>query len=222
MGLTKRERLICYVIGLASPVGFFVFIRLLPNGLTASDSGVLVRQIAIIAIPILWLIWLVRRSPLSANDLGLRRIRWGDPAWGLVAAFANITVGVLTAMALARWGGGEVQNKAVIGSLSSRPTGLIVMLVIGAAISEEVIFRATLISAIKAASGSVVLAGFVSTAVFALFHVSYGLAKLPITFFSSAVFAILFVRCRSLPACIIAHAMIDVIGLAGVLMHTHA
>lgn len=220
MGLTKRERLICYVIGLASPVAFFAFIRLLPNGLTASDSGVLVRQIAIIAISILWLIWLVRRSPLSANDLGLRRIRWGDPAWGLVAAFANITVGVLTAMALARWGF-EVQNKAVIGSLSSRPTGLIVMLVIGAAISEEAIFRATMISAIRAASGSVVLAVFVSTAVFALFHISYGLAKLPIAFFSSAVFAILFVRCRSLPACIFAHAMIDFIGLAGVLMHTN-
>lgn len=68
MDLTKRERLICYVIGIASPVAFFALIRLLPNGLTASDSGVLVRQIAIIVIPILWLIWLVRRSPLSAKS----------------------------------------------------------------------------------------------------------------------------------------------------------
>lgn len=73
MEAATRERVICGAICLASPIAFYALIRLLPNVLTTSDGGVLVRQIALLVIPVAWLVWLAMRSPLSSEALGLSR-----------------------------------------------------------------------------------------------------------------------------------------------------
>lgn len=142
-----RNRMICWAIGLGSPVGLYLLIKLLPNGLTASDVQVLVRQGALITIPIFWLAWLATRSPLSPTAIGLAQPRWSDLGWGAGGALVGIALAVATSMVLAAWGFTVVANEQVYGSLATRPTWLILMIVVGAVISEEVVFRATVIPA---------------------------------------------------------------------------
>jgi len=215
-----RNRMICWAIGLGSPVGLYLLIRLLPNGLTASDVQVLVRQAALIAIPIVWLTWLAIRSPLSPTAIGLAQPRWSDLGWGAGAALTGIALAVTTSMVLAAWGFTVVANEQVYGSLATRPTWLILMIVGGAVISEEAVFRATVIPAIEAASGSTVLAIAVSTAAFALPHISYGIAKSPITFAGGLVLAGVFVWRRSLFATVIAHTLNNLVPLSPVLIRS--
>ncbi|RYE96217.1 MAG: CPBP family intramembrane metalloprotease [Oxalobacteraceae bacterium] len=218
--MSVRDRMVCWAIGLGSPVGLYLLIRLLPNGLTASDVQVLVRQVALIAIPIVWLAWLATRSPLSPTAIGLARPRWSDLGWGAGAALTGIALAVATSMVLAAWGFTVVANEQVYGSLATRPTWLILMIVVGAVISEEAVFRATVIPAIEAASGSTVLAIAVSTTAFALPHISYGIAKLPITFAGGLVLAGVFVWRRSLFTTVIAHTVNNLVPLSPVLIRS--
>ena len=215
-----RNRMICWAIGLGSPVGLYLLIQLLPHGLTASDVEVLVRQAALIAIPIVWLAWLATRSPLSPAAIGLAQPRWIDLGWGAGAALTGIALAVVTSMVLTAWGFTVVGNEQVYGSLATRPTWLILMIVVGAVISEEVVFRATVIPAIEVASGSTALAIAVSTSAFALPHISYGIAKLPITFAGGLVLAGVFVWRRSLFTTVIAHTLNNLMPLSPVLIRS--
>ena len=212
--------MVCWAIGLGSPVGLYLLIRLLPSGLTASDVQVLVRQVALIAIPIVWLVWLATRSPLSPTAIGLAQPRWSDLGWGAGAALTGIALAVATSMALAAWGFTVVANEQVYGSLATRPTWLILMIIVGAVISEEAVFRATVIPAIEQASGSTVLAIAISTAAFALPHIGYGIAKLPITFVGGLVLAGIFVWRRSLLTTVIAHTLNNSVPLSLVLIRS--
>jgi len=212
--------MVCWAIGLGSPVGLYLLIRLLPNGLTASDVQVLVRQVALIAIPIVWLVWLATRSPLSPTAIGLAQPRWSDLGWGAGAALTGIALAVATSMALAAWGFTVVGNEQVYGSLATRPAWLILMIIVGAVISEEAVFRATVIPAIEQATGSTVLAIAISTAAFALPHIGYGIAKLPITFVGGLVLAGIFVWRRSLLTTVIAHTLNNLVPLSPVLIRS--
>jgi membrane protease YdiL (CAAX protease family) len=132
----------------------------------------------------------------------------------------SITLAVAVAKVLSAWGLEVVANEQVYGSLATRPTWLIIMILIGAVISEEAIFRATTIPAIKAASGSTVLAIVFSAATFTLPHIGYGVAKLPITLAGGLVFAGVFVWRRSLVAAVIAHALNNLLPLSPMLIRS--
>ncbi|MEG8048221.1 CPBP family glutamic-type intramembrane protease [Sphingomonas aerolata] len=105
----------------------------------------------------------------------------------------GIALAVATSMVLAPWSFTDVANEQAYGSLATRPTWLILMIVVGAVISEEVVFPDTVIPAIEAASSSTVLAIAVSTSAFALTHIKYGIAKMPIISAGKLVLADVFV-----------------------------
>lgn len=127
-----------------------------------------------------------------------------------------MVLAVAASMVLAE-GGLKVRNETVAGSLASRPAELIAMIAVGAAISEEAVFRAAMIPAIRTATGSTSSAIVASTLIFALLHLGYGVAKLPITFVSALVFAGLFVWRRSLFSCVVGHALNNLVRVTGLL-----
>ena len=220
--IMKHERLICWGIGIGSPLALYALVRLLPSLLTASDDGVILREIVLIVASASWLALLTRNSPLSAKTIGLTRPKIGDLGWGVIAALAILVTSVSAALMFQHLGV-QIDGSTVIGSLAARPSWLIFLIALTAAISEEVVFRAICIPAIEKASNSKLVAVIVSTIVFAIPHMTaYGVEKVLITLVPGLAFASLFVWRRSLAVCVIAHFLVDVVALAGLIFRTDA
>jgi membrane protease YdiL (CAAX protease family) len=188
-------------------------IRLLPSLLTASDMGVLFREMALIVATLGWLSLLVRRHRFSAAALGLVRPKPSDLGWGVAAAVLTLMISVSMSLILSRLHV-EVDSRTAMKSLAARPSWLLLLIVLTATISEEAVFRAAMIPAVEAASGSTIVAMLISASIFAALHLgTYGAAKILVVFLPGLLMAGLFAWRRSLTLCIIAHALVDSVPL---------
>lgn len=214
--MTVRERLALWSVGLATPLAFLALVRLLPSPLNASTAGVVTREVVLIVVSAGWLA-LLAKGFLTASALGLGRPRWRDLGWGGAAAVLTILLSVTVAVILRRFGV-DVGGENAVKALASRPSWLILLIALTAAFTEEVVFRAVLIPCIVSASGRAWIAILVSAIYFAVPHATaYGSAKIFVALVPGFVMAGLFVWRRSLAACVVAHSLIDIVGLAGLL-----
>jgi len=95
----------------------------------------------------------------------------------------------------------------------ARPFWFRLLMVLRAAVVEEILFRGYIIEKVRQMTKSTWLAVLVSVAAFTVAHLNgWGAVQLIPVFGSGVVFALLYVWKRDLPSNMIAHFIIDAIG----------
>ena len=161
---------------------------------------------AIIAVVLVW-----EGRPLTS--IGLQPFDWGSLAWGVALA-----VGLITVVApIATW------VVAVLG-LSGFESGLAKVLplpiwfrliaVITAGVVEETLFRGYAVERLALLTGSYWWAGILSLTAFALVHLPFwGKGPMLTVFFTGGLLTAFFVWRQDLLANIVAHGVMDAMGL---------
>lgn len=211
------KRQIGWAVAIASFLGFYGSLQLLPRLLDASDGGVVFRECALILCSAAWLAFLARRGLLQHLALGLTRPRVSDVGWGVAAFFTSLVLSVSATFALGALDL-EVQSGAALDAIAARPKWIIVLIALTAAISEEAVLRSAIIAAVESATGRTMVAIVVAAAGFAALHIPvYGFEKGLLTIPSALFMCSFFAWRRSLTANIIAHALLDLLGISGFL-----
>lgn len=163
---------------------------------------------ALVAAVLAYVVFVEKRSLIS---IGLRRASMFDLFIGVV--FALATIAGLAALYIVVIPALHLETKS-LDTLTAAPVWWLVISVIRAGVSEEVLFRGYPIERLKELTGSRVVAALVPLALFALAHVGpWGWSHLIIAGFGGAMFTWLYFWRRSLWANILAHIMVDGIGL---------
>lgn len=161
----------------------------------------------IVTAVVLAYVLLVERMPL--RSIGLRRPGWKSVVFGvvagvvLVAGFVAIFSFVMPALHIS-------QNAGAMAGLMHTPLWFRVMLVLRAAVFEEVCYRGYTIERVQELTGSRMLAFVVSVAGFTLAHAGYwGWGALLIPAFGGVVLGALYLWRRDLGCNMIAHFIAD-------------
>jgi membrane protease YdiL (CAAX protease family) len=158
--------------------------------------------------------------------LGLGPMRPGAAvAWGLFAAAAayaaNAVAAALYLMLAQRDVQAEIAHKAQgTARLAQIPLGWVVPIALLVGVYEEVLFRGFLLGRLRLALRgrvgprvALAVAVLASSALFGAGHAYQGALGVLQTFTMGVVLALVAVRCGSIWPCIVAHAVIDTIGL---------
>jgi membrane protease YdiL (CAAX protease family) len=160
---------------------------------------------------VLLIVIAVEDRPLAS--IGLRPLAWSSLASGFALA-AVLMWGVaplsLRVMTTLRLGGFE----AGLASFATLPLWLKVVAVLGGGVVEETLFRGFAVERLAEASGSYLLAGALTLAFFALLHLPmWGWGPVLAFSISGAVLTAFYVWRQDLLANIVAHTIVDTMGL---------
>jgi membrane protease YdiL (CAAX protease family) len=150
---------------------------------------------------------LVERRPLAS--IGLRRPSWKSLVFGVVAGFALVAgfVAIFTVVMPAL---NIPPNTKAMAGLMQTPLWFRVLLVVRAAVFEEICYRGYAIERVQELSGSRVLAFLVSAAAFTLAHAGYwGWGALLVPAFGGIVLGALYLWRRDLCCNMVAHFLAD-------------
>jgi len=163
------------------------------------------------AFVLLWL-RLVEKRPLAS--IGLRRPTWATLGYGLLAALALIVVFIVHfGFLVPHFHLDGAHADAVRAGILARPLWYRILLVLRAAVVEEILYRGYLIEKVRDLSGSTVLAVLVSVAAFTYAHLGgWGVVQLIPVAAGGVIFALLYVWKRDLPSNMLAHFITDGIG----------
>jgi membrane protease YdiL (CAAX protease family) len=160
---------------------------------------------------VLWVVLVAEQRPLAS--IGLRPPGWRSLAWGV--ALAALIMWVLTPLNL--WllrRTGLAGFEGGIGKFGELPLALQLFAVLTAGVVEEVLYRGFPLERIAEWTGSAALAGAAVVAVFALVHLPMWGPGPVLTFLvSGAVVTAWYVWQRDLTATIVAHVIVDAMGL---------
>lgn len=152
----------------------------------------------------------IERRPLAS--IGLKKPTWKTWVFGIlggvvmVAGMAMIYLVVYPAL-------GVSSTESTMQAIMSTPLWLRLMLVVCAAVFEEVLFRGFMIERLDEITGSRALAGMVSAVVFTLAHLgSWGWIHIPIAACGALVLTLLYLWRRDLASNMVAHFVTDGIG----------
>jgi uncharacterized protein len=152
-------------------------------------------------------------QPLSS--IGFRRPGWRTLWMALIGAVLLIgveTVHLTVIAPLFHLDTNTMMERR--GQLLGMPLWFRVLLVIGAAVVEEILYRGFLIEKVRQVTGSTSLAFIISCVAFTYAHLSaWGWVQLIPVFMAGMVLAALYIWRRDLPANIGAHFITDAIGL---------
>ena len=165
---------------------------------------------SLIAVLLLYILIIERRTLAS---IGLRKPDWKTVAFGIGGTIVMLVgVGALISVALPLL---HLQRNAdALQKILDTPYWYRVILVFRAAIAEEILFRGYGIERIQELTGSRVIAGVVTLAVFTLGHLSYwGWAQVLIAGSAGLVLTALYQWRRDLGANMIVHFLTDAIGV---------
>jgi len=155
---------------------------------------------------------LVERLPLSS--IGFRRPTWRTLLFAVLGAVAALVVFFLHFGVIVRVF--HLDTAATIHQqqmILSRPYWYRVLLVLRAAVVEEILFRGYIIEKVRQLTGSVTLAVVLSVLAFTWAHFAgWGLDQLIPVFGVGVVFALLYVWRRDLPSNMLAHFLTDGMG----------
>jgi membrane protease YdiL (CAAX protease family) len=164
----------------------------------------------IAAVVLVWVI-AVERRPLSS--IGFKRPTWRTPAFAAVAAIATFVL-VGGGMQLAIKYYHLTQNREALNVILATPWLYRAALVTRAAVVEEVLFRGYGIERLQELTGSRIVAGVATLAVFTYAHLSYwGAVQLLFAGGAGLVLTMLYLWRRDLWSNILAHWLIDAAGL---------
>lgn len=213
----EHKRQIGWAVAVASLLGFYGSLQLLPSLLDASDSGVVFRECTLILGSAGWLVLVTKRSLLQHRAFGLKRPQVSDVGWGVAATFTSLVLSVSATFALSAVGI-KVQSGAALDAIAARPKWIIILIALTAAISEEAVLRSAIIAAVESATGRTMVAIVVAAASFAALHIPvYGFEKGLLTIPSAVFMCSFFAWRRSLTSNIIAHSLLDLLAVSGFL-----
>jgi membrane protease YdiL (CAAX protease family) len=171
----------------------------------AASGGIVIRELAILAVTafVLWIV--VSRERLPLSSIGLRFDRAGRSAgWGLglaVVAFAILAVCLVGFSAFGiHYGEGAGISRALPVTL---------LAVTRAGISEEVLYRGFALERLQSLTGSKWIAAGVTLVLFAAFHFRQGMAGVFLAFVLGGLFTLLYLWKRDLLATITGHFLVD-------------
>lgn len=160
------------------------------------------------------LLWLTLAERLPLSSIGFRRPGWksvGVAVLAAVAVMALMAIEFAVVIPLLHLSRDAILAKEQ--AILRTPYWYRVLLVLRAAVVEEIIFRGYMIEKVRQLSGSTALAVLVSITVFACAHLrGWGPVHLIAVGGSGAVFALLYVWRRDLPSNMFAHFLSDAAG----------
>jgi membrane protease YdiL (CAAX protease family) len=200
---------------------FFVAPLWMHQGFTATSIASIIRQASLVT-----LIWYF----LHQNGESLRRLGWSFRLWplrvviGVVTLPLALNVVFFASRSFIQMGlsslKGPVPEGLGVRSLSQIPLALVLITVI--AVGEETVFRGYLILRLKEVTGSLPVAVFLSTLLFALAHNHLGTAGMGVVAIMGLIFAGLYLLTGSLLAPIVLHFLYDIYWMVSVpLTQTH-
>jgi membrane protease YdiL (CAAX protease family) len=153
---------------------------------------------------------LIEKRALSS--IGWRKPKIADVLIGLAFAVA-IVVG-LAALYLAVFPALHLDETQALDALSAAPTWWLAISVVRAGVSEEVLFRGYPIERLKELTGSNAIAVVLPLVLFSLAHVGpWGWTHLIVAGFGGAMFTVLYMWRRNLWVNIVAHVLVDAVGM---------
>jgi membrane protease YdiL (CAAX protease family) len=163
---------------------------------------------AIVAVVLFW-----ERQPLAS--IGLMQPTLMSVAIGVAIAAAFIAVIGPLVMRVPGWLG-LPGFEASIAQAARLPVWYLVLTIVIVATAEEILYRGYAIERLTAMTGSLWLACFVSVTMFGLAHVPmWGWGPALTTYISGAILAAVYVWLRDLTPLIVAHVLVDMVGLMG-------
>jgi membrane protease YdiL (CAAX protease family) len=167
------------------------------------------RLLALTAGVIAMVLW--ERRPL--DSIGWQGVSGVSLAWGAALAFIFIRVLVpLEMLALKRLQLGDFS--AGLARLVHLPPGVLIFAALVAGVAEETLFRGYAFTRLSELTGSEILAGLVTVAIFALVHLRlWGWGAVATFAVNGAVLTAFFAWRHDLLANITAHALTDAVGL---------
>ncbi|MBS0471674.1 MAG: CPBP family intramembrane metalloprotease [Proteobacteria bacterium] len=165
----------------------------------------------ILALVVLGYVLVVERRTLGS--IGFRRPTWRTFASGAGAAVVVVIgMGLLLQFVFAKL---HIQyNAAAVHKLGAMPFGLKLAMVTRAAFVEEILFRGYGIERLAELTGSRWLAGAITLAVFAYAHITFwGWTQIIIAGAAGLVLTMLYLWRRDLGSNIVAHWLVDGVGL---------
>lgn len=164
----------------------------------------------VLTLVLLAYVLLVERRPLSS--IGLKRPNWKTAVFGVLGAL--IMVGGMAFIYLVIYPAlGLSPREPGMAAVTALPLWLRVLIVVRAAVFEEIYFRGFAIERLTEILGSQWGAAAISCAAFTFEHLGYwGWAHLMIAGFGGAILTGLYLWQRDLGANIIAHLLTDAIG----------
>jgi len=157
------------------------------------------------------LLWLGLVEQLPISSIGLRRPTWKSLVFAVLGAVALVFVfaihfGVIVRIFHLDAAAAMEQQRIIL----SRPYWYRVILVLRAAVVEEILFRGYIIEKVRQLTGSRSLAIALSVLAFTCAHFAgWGLVHLIPVFCSAIILALLYVWRRDLPSNMLAHFLTD-------------
>jgi membrane protease YdiL (CAAX protease family) len=179
-----------------------------------SIAALLIRELVWWLYAVAVLAWLRLGEGLPISSIGLHRPTWKGLLYALEAAAALLVVflihfAVIVPLFHLNVGAAAAERALIL----ARPYWYRVLLVLRAAVVEEILFRGYLIEMVRHLTGSSTLAIAVSVAAFTYAHLaSWGLVHLIPVFGGGVIFAVLYVWKRDLSSNMIAHFITDAAG----------
>jgi membrane protease YdiL (CAAX protease family) len=160
------------------------------------------------------LAWLRWGEGLPLSSIGIRAINWKSVVFGVLAAITvTIAIGVQFAVIIPRFHLNAAPALAAQKMILSTPYSFRVMMVLRAAVVEEILFRGYLIEKLRQVAGSNWIAVLGSVAAFTYAHLAgWGAVQLIPVAASGLIFALLYVWRRDLKSNMIGHFIADGLG----------
>lgn len=209
-----RQSKVRACIGLAAAI----VLPLLPmgKGITqgASLPVLLVHEALWWSYAAIVVLWLRFGEGLPLSSIGLRRPGWKTLVFALLAAVVLLSVFVVQSLVIVPMFHLDASRVVVERNLiMARPFWYRLLMVLRAAVVEEILFRGYMIEKVRQLTGSTVLAVVVSVVAFTYMHLSgWGAVHLIPVFAGGVIFALLYVWRRDLPSNMLAHFITDGVG----------
>jgi uncharacterized protein len=195
-------------LGVLLALGFFS----LPVGSWVHDDAGVANRLAFELIVWAWvagiLLYVVRIEGRPLSSIGFRAVGLKD---GIIAILAGILILALLALILLvvfpalNWSESSQES-----SILSLPYWLNVLIVVRAAVSEEILFRGYPLERLEELTGSRAIAGVVTCVVFTLDHISFwGWHHIFIAGSAGAALTVLYLWRRNIWLNMIAHFIVD-------------
>ena len=158
--------------------------------------------------------WLHFAERLPVGSIGLRRPTYKTLLFAVLGAAALVAVFVLHSVVIVpAFHLNMSTTVAVRNQILARPYWYRLLLVLRAAVVEEILFRGYMIEKVRQLTGSTLLAITVSVATFTFAHLrGWGLVQLIPVFGGGVILALLYVWKRDLPSNMLAHFLTDGVG----------
>ena len=205
------------IVALCGLAGTLLFDLLpIPSWLVHGDSigRLLAREGIYWGFTLAILLWLKLAEGLPLKSIGFRRPTWKGVAIGILTAIVITAIMVVQFAVIVPLF--HLSTAAILArkqAIMSTPYWYRVLLVLRAAVTEEILFRGYLIEKLRQLSGSTALAVIVSAAAFTYAHLGgWGPVHLISVSATGLVLALVYVWRHDLPSNMLAHFLADAAG----------